>query len=254
MGIIRRNANTNVNTLTFMARRKPSEPIDWPPIQREYCLGQITVRNLAATHGVDASVIVRKAKQQGWIRDKRQEVKTLSEAQLIAIGLDPEGKGSSTPTTPDIQAAATARTNVILAHRRDAVRTRSLAMTMMEELEVMTRAPVLLRDLQETLRKCKAGEDIPPDVLQHADHLLGQVMTLDSRAGTLKTLSETLTKVVGIEREAFGIGTPDDGDKPASGDTVALTGAMSAHAKRMEQAFAKASAAIAAASTGVQPE
>lgn len=192
-----------------MTKRKPHEAIDWPPIQREYSLGQYTLRQLAATYGVDAAIIVRKAKKEGWPRDKRQEVKALSEAQLIAVGLDPDGIGTSTPTTQDITAAATVRTNVILTHRRDAMRARRLAMTMMQELEVMTSAPMVLKDLQECLRACQAGEDIPHAILARADQWLNQALTLDNRSGILKSLSETLTKVVQIEREAFGIGEPE---------------------------------------------
>lgn len=201
-----------------MAKRKPHEAIDWPPIQREYSLGQYTLRQLGATYGVDPAIIVRKAKKEGWPRDKRQEVKALSEAQLITVGLDPDGINTSTPTTRDVAAAATVRTNVILAHRRDALRARTLAMAMMQELEVMTQAPMVLKDLQECLRQCQAGEEIPHAILNRADQWLGQALTLDNRAGILKTLSETLTKVVQIEREAFGINDPDPPpDSPAAG-------------------------------------
>lgn len=197
-----------------MAKRKPHEAIDWPPIQREYSLGQYTLRQLAATYGVDAAVIVRKAKREGWPRDKRQEVKALSEAQLLTVGLDPAGINTSTPTAQDVAAAATVRTNVILAHRRDALRFRALVMTMMAELETMTEAPMLIKDLQACLAQCQAGEEIPHAILARADTLLGQALTLDNRSGILKSLSETLTKVVQIEREAFGINDPDTTPPP----------------------------------------
>lgn len=124
----------------------------------------------------------------------------------------------STPTTLDIAAAATVRTNVILAHRQDALRARNLAMAMMQELEVMTHAPMVLRDLQDCLHKLQAGGEVPQEMLTRADQWLGQALSLDHRAGILKTLSETLTKVVQIEREAFGINDPDPPpDSPAAG-------------------------------------
>lgn len=46
-------------------------------------------------------------------------------------------------------------------------------------------------------------------MLNRADLALHQVMTLDSRADTLKSLSETRTKMVAIEREAHGVGSVD---------------------------------------------
>ena len=198
-----------------MARRKASEAIDWDPIQREYCLGQLTVRNLAATHGLDPASLVRKAKKEGWVRDKRAVVKALSNHQLLMGGDgNVNANANATPTELDVAAAATVRTNVILNHRRDAVRARTLAMTMMAELEVMTQAPMVLKDLQECLRQCQAGEEIPHAILNRADQWLGQALTLDNRAGILKSLSETLSRVVAIEREAFGINDPEPPPPP----------------------------------------
>jgi len=196
-----------------MARRKASEAIDWDPIQREYCLAQVTVRNLAATHGIDPTALVRKAKKEGWVRSKRAEVKALSEHQLL-MAENGNANPKTTPSQLDVAAAATVRTNIVLAHRRDALRARTLAMTMMAELQAMTEAPVLIRDLQACLAQCQAGEEIPHAILARADTLLGQALTLDNRSGILKSLLDALAKVVAIEREAFGINEPEPPKPP----------------------------------------
>ncbi len=225
-----------------MAGRRPSSnPIDWELVEREYRMGQCTLRQLGATHGVDPSVILRRAKSHGWVQDKREVVKARSEAQLLkASGGTPKTAtpGNATPTDRDINVAATVRTNVILAHRRDAGRARALAMTMIEELEVATKAPTLLQDLSRCFDVMVAGGEIPPDVLTRADGALRQALTLGSRASVLKSLSESLSKVVAIEREAFGINDPDppptDPAAGAYGDFQAFKAKFLAAAARFQ--------------------
>lgn len=73
----------------------------------------------------------------------------------------------------------------------------------------MTEAPMLIRDLQTCLAQWQAGEDIPHAILVKADTLLGQALTLDSRAGVLKTLTDSLAKLVALEREAYNLNNAD---------------------------------------------
>jgi Trp operon repressor len=48
--------------------------IDWEAIEREFRLGQFTVRQIAANHGVSHTSITRRAKRLGWARDRSEEV------------------------------------------------------------------------------------------------------------------------------------------------------------------------------------
>ena len=184
--------------------------------------------NLTSLSGLAASLLVETALFDNGRRKAEREF-VAADVEVAAVGLS---------------SSINQRVFEGLTYYLNAQRARALAVAMMEEVEVMTRAPLVLRDLQDTLRKCRAGEEIPADVMARADQLLGQALTVDSRAGTLKTLSETLIKVVAIERDTFHI--DGGGDKPAGADASVLAGAMSAHAQRMEQAFAKATAAITA--------
>lgn len=66
-----------------MGRRSQDNQIDWELIEKEFRLGQSTLRQLAAAHKVQPSAISRKANKEQWVQDKRAEVKALSEAQLL---------------------------------------------------------------------------------------------------------------------------------------------------------------------------
>jgi len=221
-----------------MAERKVA---DLEKLELDYRTGLRTFREMARTHGISGPRIKQIADREGWTRDLGAKIRQTAAAKLA---LPPPSEAKLETEQAIVQAGADNIVAMVLSHRRDAQRARALAVAMMEEVEVMTRAPLVLRDLQDTLRKCRAGEEIPADVMARADQLLGQALTVDSRAGTLKTLSETLIKVVAIERDTFHI--DGGGDKPAGADASVLAGAMSAHAQRMEQAFAKATAAITA--------
>jgi hypothetical protein len=161
-----------------MGRRKADNPIDWELIEKEYRLGQFTLRQLAATHGVQASAISRRSKKEGWVQDKSAQVKALSENQLL-VSNTREATAKATPTKEDIEVAATTRTNVILNNRRDISRAMRITNSMFDELE-------------------SAEEKKAP---------------LAKRAPIAKQLTEALRIQVGLERQAFGI-IGEEGEQP----------------------------------------
>ena len=155
-----------------MGRRSQDNQIDWELIEREFRLGKFTLRQLAASHGVQPSAISRKAKREHWVQDKRDEVRAMSEAQLLISNSRKATKKATEPTSVDIEVAATVITNIVLAHRSDAKRARTQTMVLLSELETETK-----------------NNSLP----------------LVTRTKALKALVESLAKVVAIEREAFGI-------------------------------------------------
>ena len=193
-----------------MGRRSKDNQIDWELIEKEYRLGQSTLRQLAATHQVQASAISRKAKRENWVQDKRAAVRALSEAQLLARA---KANEKATPTEVDIEVAATVRTNVVLAHRGDAKRARALTMKLLSELEQETGNPGALERIEAALAALPDGEAIPEAVRVKAEGALQRAISLPSRTGVMKSLAESLAKVVAIEREAFSI---DEPPQPAS--------------------------------------
>lgn len=182
-----------------MGRRSQDNQIDWELIEKEFRLGQSTLRQLAATHQVQPSAISRKARKENWVQDKRDAVKALSEAQLLLSNNRKATIKATEPTEIDIEVAATVRTNIVLAHRGDAQRARSLTMKLLGELEAETDNIDLFRSLGEMLA---APDEKGVDKLNELYH---KVISLGGRTSTMKALAESLQKVVAIEREAFGM-------------------------------------------------
>jgi hypothetical protein len=173
-------------------------------LELDYRTGLHTFKEMSATHGISGPRIKQIADKEGWTRDLGARIRQTARAKLSA------------PPSPDkvrteaeiVEQGSNKVVDMVLAHQRDAGRVRTLTMALFQELEIMTSAPMSLRDLQECLRLCKASQDIPNALLTKADASLGQALTLNNRAGVLKNLTDTLSKVVAIEREAFGIGDP----------------------------------------------
>lgn len=206
-----------------MGRRSQDNPIDWELIEKEFRLGQSTLRQLASTHGVQPSAISRKAKREGWVQDKSGAVKALSEAQLLISNNRKATAKATEPTIEDIEVAATVRTNIVLAHRGDAQRARALTMALLGELEHQTSSPEVYEQLQELLTDPAGEDDSAAARERHRKRLKAfqGAMSLGSRTSTMKSLAESLQKVVSIEREAFGIESRAEGDTAAAQVQVA---------------------------------
>lgn len=193
-----------------MAERKV---IDRERLEMDYRTGLHTFKEMSAIHGISGPRIKQIADKEGWTRDLGAKIRQTAMAKLAA----PPSPGKLQTEAEIVEQGSNKVVDIVLAHQRDAGRVRQLAMTMLEELELSTRAPMALRDLQTILAMHAANEAIPHDLLARADLALHQVMTVDSRAGTLKSLADTLTKVVAIEREAHNVGASDPNEPPAGG-------------------------------------
>lgn len=200
-----------------MGRRSQDNQIDWELIEKEYRLGQHTLRQLAATHKVQASAISRKAKKEGWVQDKSQAVKALSEAQLLVSNTH-KATDKATPTAEDIAVAATARTNLILGHRQDISRGRKLFQALIAEIEIETENLPLFQQLGELLDESGFNEN-GTFVRDRINEIYRKVISSGGRVESAKKLVETLEKLNRMEREAFGI---TEGQQPDANPLAAL--------------------------------
>ncbi len=101
--------------------------IDWEAVQKDFRLGQLTLRQIAKNHNVSASAISRKAEKDHWVQDLSEEVKERTRAALL-----------SNATQSNTEAVETAvQTNVALVreHRALIGRARAIADKQLGELE-----------------------------------------------------------------------------------------------------------------------
>lgn len=192
-----------------MSRRSD---IDWEAIEREYRLGQKSNKQIAIEHGVQPSTIGRRAEKYEWVQDKSAEVRARSANLLVMIDAKKaNGKANSnaTPSVTDVRIAVQTRVEVVLGHRKYARRALNLAEVMLGDLE-LTSSPEgvglieTLMDAVKTPEESESEEDRTRRRRKQND-ALNKALGLSERVDTLKRLSETVDRLVQIERQAFGI-------------------------------------------------
>jgi hypothetical protein len=198
-----------------MAQEKKPAP-DWERIEADYRAGLLSVREIAATHGITEGAIRKRAKRDDWQRDLSKRIQDKAEALVRTAEVR---RPVRTETAHSDRAIVEANAEVIagirLAHRKDIARSRRLAMAMLDELEVVTDNRDLFEELGEILRsEDERGNDKRNDIYN-------KVISSAGRIDSMKKLAETLKTLVALEREAYGLKIGEDGggeDVPTSLD------------------------------------
>jgi hypothetical protein len=191
-----------------MAQEKKPAP-DWERIEADYRAGLLSVREIAAAHQISHTYINTRAKKFGWVRDLSKRIQDKAEA-LVSTATVSSGVSTETALSDKaiVDANAQVIANVRLAHRTDISKSRTLVMTLLAELEHQTEH----RDLYEKLGELMLSpDDNGRDKLFEAYQ---KAMSLSGRTSTMKALSDSLKTLIGLEREAYGLGnesSPPDG-------------------------------------------
>jgi hypothetical protein len=208
----RRNAGKKTRN-ALMAQEAKKAP-DWERIEADFRAGLLSVREIAAAQGVSHVAIGKRAKRDGWERDLNAKIKARADALVTSRTVTKEVTAERAVTDRAIvEANAEVIASVRLAHRKDIGAARSLAMTLLSELQAQTGNVPELEKLGELL-----GEDFVPD---RALATFNAVLSLPGRVKTMKDLGDTLHKLIGLERDAYNIGSGGDAP-PGSGQVVAV--------------------------------
>ena len=195
-------------------RAAPSVPADWERIELDYRAGIKTLRQIADENGITHGAINKRAKRDGWERDLGVKIQAKADALVSKAAVSSEvSTDTKVRERAVIDANAQAVADVRLAHRRDIQRARRVTNTLLDELEKQTDPDtlVLLGELGEMLRQ---PDDNGQDRLNDLYH---KVISLSERSKTMKTLAESLQKLVDMERTAFGMDKlSEKGDEPGA--------------------------------------
>lgn len=187
---------------------KPSAP-DWEAIEADYRAGIKTLRQIAEGRGVSHVTVGNRAKKEGWSRDISEKIKNKSDELLNKTLLNkPLNKERVVAERQLIEVNAQAVADIRLAHRKDIHRARRLTNSLLGELEGQT-DPETLAALQELGELMRREDEKGQDKLNDLYH---KVISLSWRSKTMKTLAESLQKLVDMERTAFGMDKLPDGD------------------------------------------
>ena len=107
--------------------------IDWEKIELDYRAGIKSLRQIAGEHDIAESGIRRRAKQYEWVRDLSEKIKAKAD-DIVRSSVRTKTTISEKDT---IDANANEVASVRLAHRKDIQRSRKIAMSLFDELEMM---------------------------------------------------------------------------------------------------------------------
>lgn len=182
-----------------MAQEKKAAP-DWERIEADYRAGILSVREIAASQGITDTAIRKRAKRDGWQRDLAKRIQDKADALVRTAEVRTQVRTESAiPERELVEANAEAIARIRMAHRSDIARSRKLAMSLLEELEIETGDLDLFRELGEILR---SDDDKGQD---RRNDLYNKVISSAGRIDSMKKLSETMKTLVGLEREAYGL-------------------------------------------------
>jgi hypothetical protein len=176
---------------------------DWEIIEGQYRAGILSIRTIAAQHGISDTAIRLKAKAEGWQRDLAEKVRKEAREELLR-----------TPTSHKSPKEA----------EREAVQT--IVAVVREHQLLLKRGhgviAGLLAELQETADNREAIEAIIEAEGDDAKHkaMLRRAIGLPSRTGVMLNLSAAIKNIIVLERQAFGVDDADKGNDADDDNTV----------------------------------
>jgi hypothetical protein len=185
-----------------METQNKTRTIDWQACERDFRAGVMSLREMAAAHGVSHVSIKKRADKEGWTRDLKAKIQAKADELVNRALVNAELTEASGVNERVIIAANSDRiAKVRLEHRQDISRMRSLCQALLAELETQTFDVVVLAQLGELMR---SPDDSGMDKL---NDIYKKVISTPGRVDTAKKLVETMKSVIAMEREAYNIGT-----------------------------------------------
>lgn len=183
-----------------MPEQKAQAPApDWERIGIDYRAGILSVREIAAAHGVSHTAIQKRAKAHGWERDLKAKIQ--AKADALVAKREVASKVATVDAATEkgiIEGVATAVADIRMSHRTDIQRSRRLANSLLDELEGLSDNRELFAQLGELLTDPEADRDT-------LSELYHKVIALPGRSKVLKEMSDTLKTLVALERQAYSM-------------------------------------------------
>lgn len=182
--------------------------IDWESIERDYRVGQLSLRALATKHDTTAGAISKKASAGNWVKDASQEVRERTRAALLTeprkqkdreetVDGNTVSSSGNAPTQGDIEVAVQTNLQVITRHRRDIAKGHGLVNLLFQQLE---QAATTRDELEDAVIEETAGDENS----QRRNRML-KALSLPTHAGVLRDLSTALKNLVPLERQAYNL-------------------------------------------------
>lgn len=194
---------------------------DWERIEALYRAGVMSVRQIAReVGGITEAAIRKRAKSRGWTSDLNPVIRSRADDIVAkkAAGKDAGSRLTKKQESEVVEINAQLMATTQLQHRSDIRNTRDLFIKLLTELHGATVNPDLFDTLLDELAAPPDGAEGDEKAQERArkkrermQEALMKAISMPSRIDSAKKLSETLEKLVRMEREAIGLDKIDPG-------------------------------------------
>ena len=179
--------------------------VDWDAVERDYRTDTLTLRELAAKHGVTHTTISRRAEREGWQKDLTEAIRQATNTRLINETVQQKCTTAHQNATDTVLVAAEVNTQVILRHRTGLGRLTAIKEKLLGQIE---QAVEQMPDLAEVIEMVRQPDD---NGIDRANDAMRKAMGRGALVDDLKKLTEVDERIRKGEREAFGL--DDEGAK-----------------------------------------
>lgn len=177
---------------------------DWEAIESAYRAGLMSLREIAAQHGISEGAIRKRAKRDDWSRDLSAKIKERADDLVRKQEVRKQVRTESALSERVlIEATAEVIATVRMEHRGDIRRAREITNALFDELGAECADVGALRKLGELmLQPDDNGRDRLNEIYQ-------SVISMPERVKSVKALSDALKNLIGLERQAYDIDGPE---------------------------------------------
>jgi hypothetical protein len=172
--------------------------IDWEAIEREYRADQLSIREIARSHGISDTAVRKRAVSKGWTRNLGKQVRSRIQERLVTD--DVGDVRSDRNAKLAVENAAARGVEIVRRHRAAVGRAAKLVDMLIDELSVETVE-------SEQMRADETAKEKPDKRLLHA-------LSLPGRAQSARQLAAATRELILLERQAYSLDDKSD-DKPA---------------------------------------
>lgn len=187
-----------------MTAKKPRA--DWDAIERAYRANLISIRAIAAEHGVSDTAIRKKAKELGWVQDLGARVQQEIRNKLIQDEVRETVRKDPLLQTEIVAEAANTGVRIVRTHRTDIRRAAETAGLLLEQL-------VQVAAGRQEIEQIIEDETRDDSSTQRRNQML-RAVSLPQHASTMLNLSAAIKNLVALERQAYNLD-----DAPPSEET-----------------------------------
>lgn len=176
------------------AKAAPKQPkqerkaIDWEAIEREYRVGQLSLREIGRKYDVTDTAIRKHAKLEGWTRDLSDVARRAAKSEVVRSVVRTELSREPKSDAETVRTFAERGAQAIEGHLARVDRLKALADKLMTELEAYM-----------------AGEATTVQIF---------VAKADSPSAIIRTLADTAERIAKIERQALNLDDDSTGKEP----------------------------------------